>query len=124
MQLAAGGREKTAAVLAEPAIAQIPQRLHRVGGAAFAQVHLNSLQIPGITKAAGQPVNGEMIQGAKAGQFSAYRQAPALQLAAVVITRRELAAQIGLPAGATEQLLMGGEHLHLTAGMDHSLHAR
>ena len=93
-----------------------------MGGAPFAQVHFNRLQMPAITKAAGQPINGEMIQGTEAGQFSPHGQPPTLQLSAVVIASRELTSQIGLPAGAAQQLLMGGEHLHLTAGMDHSLH--
>ena len=47
------------------------------------------------------------------------------QVRALVLTpTRELAAQVGLAAGATQQLFMGGEHLHLTARVDHSLHAR
>ena len=46
------------------------------------------------------------------------------QVEAIGRIGREGAAQVGLAAGATKDLLVGGEHIHATTGVDGALHTR
>ena len=123
MQLTALGRQEGTGGGIHVAIAEKAQHLMGMGGAAFAQVDLDGLEIPAIAETPGQPVHREMIQGPQRSQSLANRLPPAQQLDPVGRIGRELTTEIYLAGLTAEMLLMGGEHLHPPTGMDQPLHA-
>ena len=93
-----------------------------MGGAALAQIYFNCLQIPVAPEAAGNEIHRIALQATLQCQGIAHRLAIPHQLQAIASIRWKATALVGLATGASEDLLVGGEHFNLATGIDRALH--
>ena len=96
-------------------------------GAALAQVDLNGLEVPVVAEAAGNEVHGITLQCPFRRQCLTDSLPIGHQGQPIALVAGKSAAQVGLAARSSQNLFMGGKHLHpgvppLATRIDRSLH--
>src|SRR5438874_78542 len=108
-----------------PPVGEELKRQERVGGAALAQVDLDRVRLPGPAPVADDDeIDGEAAEHPRLCEALADPAGLGRDRARIREVGWEPAAQEGLAAGASEELIMSGEHLHATGRRHAQLDAR
>ena len=120
---AAGRRERRRLGIVPP-VGQELERQERVGRSALPEVQLDRVGRPGRAVPDDDEVEGEAPQDPLADQLLPHLHRVPRDDRGVRRVRGEAAAEIALPAGPAQHLVVRGQHLELAEGSDAELDAR